>query len=367
MCLFRNLLRKSRGFTLIELLVVIAIIATLIALLLPAVQQAREAARRTQCKNNLKQIGLALHNYLDTHNTFPIGHTYCAANAGQCDVTGRFAHGWGWSASILPFIDAAPMFSSLRMDSPMWTSPPNLALVQTSMAWAGCPSDASRPLTKNPGGPIPGSFPGRIATTSYVLNGGPFATSVLIKNSDPSWPFAHVPPDQWQSGVFFRDGVTRMRDLIDGASNTVLGGEVTTSNWIPPDPTSEFPWNPVLYGIWDSGSGHGHGGTWGLLRTGEFKMNQPPTAGNGERASSFASFHVGGAQFSLGDGSVRFISESINHTQRSWLASPCVIGGIGGGACSPPVDLFDSANRGAGYGIYQRLFSINDGFVIGEF
>ena len=95
-----NVLRKRRGFTLIELLVVIAIIAILIALLLPAVQQAREAARRSTCKNNLKQIGLALHNYHDVFGTFPIGSqvTYYRAN---------------WRSAILPYIDQAPAYNKL--------------------------------------------------------------------------------------------------------------------------------------------------------------------------------------------------------------------------------------------------------------
>ena len=99
-------LTMKRGFTLIELLVVIAIIAILIALLLPAVQQAREAARRSQCKNNMKQIGLALHNYHDVYNTFPPGYV------GQTDVSILAGYGlWSWSALILPYIDQAPLYN----------------------------------------------------------------------------------------------------------------------------------------------------------------------------------------------------------------------------------------------------------------
>lgn len=104
----RSVVRKSRGFTLIELLVVIAIIAILIALLLPAVQQAREAARRTQCKNNLKQIGLALHNYSDVFGSFPIG------------VNSSFPGGWGVSfwVGLLPYVEQGNVYSQMSFDGP---------------------------------------------------------------------------------------------------------------------------------------------------------------------------------------------------------------------------------------------------------
>src|SRR3954447_24995498 len=110
--------RRRTGFTLIELLVVIAIIAILIALLLPAVQQAREAARRTQCRNNLKQMGLAMHNYHDVFNCFPPGYLGYPAAAGQdCSAvrnTAPFAQGWGWGTYLLPYLDQAPLYNSLN-------------------------------------------------------------------------------------------------------------------------------------------------------------------------------------------------------------------------------------------------------------
>ncbi len=105
-----------RGFTLIELLVVIAIIAILIALLLPAVQQAREAARRTQCKNNLKQLGLALHNYLDVHQLFPPGSVGGVPAANLADYNQDYA--WNWSTFILPQIDQANLFNQLGVGTP---------------------------------------------------------------------------------------------------------------------------------------------------------------------------------------------------------------------------------------------------------
>lgn len=104
------MLHRRRGFTLIELLVVIAIIAVLIALLLPAVQQAREAARRSQCKNNLKQIGLALHNYNDTHGALPSGSIVLRNTAG----TVYYGHGWTWHATILPYLDQGPLYNAIQ-------------------------------------------------------------------------------------------------------------------------------------------------------------------------------------------------------------------------------------------------------------
>src|SRR5690242_14448588 len=108
-----------RGFTLIELLVVIAIIGVLVALLLPAVQQAREAARRSQCKNNLKQMGLAMHNYHDTNNSFPPGYLgYPAASGLGCSAifnTSPYAQGWGWSVYLLPNLDQANLYNALNV------------------------------------------------------------------------------------------------------------------------------------------------------------------------------------------------------------------------------------------------------------
>jgi len=123
--------RLRRGFTLIELLVVIAIIAILIALLLPAVQQAREAARRTQCKNHLKQIGLAIHNYHDTHNTFPPG--YIARIPQNITSSERGLYGWG--AFVLPYMDQAPLYNLLQVGNvPLETNAvTNLAALQTPL------------------------------------------------------------------------------------------------------------------------------------------------------------------------------------------------------------------------------------------
>ncbi|MBS0262604.1 MAG: DUF1559 domain-containing protein [Planctomycetes bacterium] len=122
-----------RGFTLIELLVVIAIIAALVALLLPAVQQAREAAPRSQCRNQLKQLGLALQNYHSTHNVFPPGYVAGAPYPAT-------SNGWGWCAQILPQLDGGPLCNSLNFSLPV-EHVSNQKLVATSLPYMLCPSD----------------------------------------------------------------------------------------------------------------------------------------------------------------------------------------------------------------------------------
>ena len=139
-----------RGFTLIELLVVIAIIAILIALLLPAVQQAREAARRTQCKNNLKQIGLALHNYHDTFLMFPHAIFFYPTPAGNAAAN---IPAWAWSAMILPQIEQTNLYNTLNLGPvPFQTAantPATLNLLQTPLAAFRCPTDVTPPLNSD--------------------------------------------------------------------------------------------------------------------------------------------------------------------------------------------------------------------------
>jgi prepilin-type N-terminal cleavage/methylation domain-containing protein len=327
----RRRITNRPAFTLIELLVVIAIIALLIALLLPAVQQAREAARRTQCKNNLRQIALGLHNYHDTFSIFPSGQYYCRPNT-PCNATPHLADGWGWSASLLPFVDQGPLFSGFDFSRAM-RDPHHVHLLDTPIPLFQCPSDATRqellPPTVNP------FLPERFATSNYCGNGGSFGNSfeapLLAQNAALT------------NGILGRDSARRIRDIADGASNTFLVGEVIHH---------DFHWDPTLYG-------HFHLPraaccTLKLVRTGNRRLNPGPSATIDEKREGFSSLHEGGAHFGLCDGSVRFISESIDNSARQWTMATMS-------------DPFDRANGGADYRTYQRLFSRNDGLPSGEF
>ena len=213
----RALLRQTRGFTLIELLVVIAIIAVLIALLLPAVQQAREAARRTQCKNHLKQLGLALHNYHDTYNSFPLGN--------HANYLGN------WRLSILPYLDQATVFNQITFtsnpaDFNAWggTYGTNAVLRGLLVPVYNCPSN---PLPRNSTLGVMNNFD-RGQTMDYVgISGG--VDELAPNRWDPSGQ--GLCTDIVYSGRACHNGLLpalrnqNMRDAEEGISNTMIVGE----------------------------------------------------------------------------------------------------------------------------------------------
>lgn len=318
-----------RGFTLIELLVVIAIIAVLIALLLPAVQQAREAARRSQCKNNLKQMGLAMHNYHDVYNMFPMGA--CARPNGTGGPSGfGIDISIGAFASILPYLDQANL-KNLYNDSIPWEGQSHVVGTTVVPVYL-CPSSTGNKIDSNPvlAGYTVGAPDGTVATTNYLL----------CKGATKEWCFA---PTGSQVGMFDINLRTGFRDMTDGSSNTLCVGEGATGGrwkvatgaapntavtsggrvqaaWIAPQ--------PIPAGL--GGLGGVSTSFWG---TTVFKINRNPVietlyddtdlascaTNANDQTSNFRSEHVGGAQFLLGDGSVRMISESIDANTFNYL------------------------------------------------
>ncbi len=311
-------LSRRRGFTLIELLVVIAIIAILIALLLPAVQQAREAARRTQCKNNLKQMGLAMHNYHDVYNMFPVGALARPSGTFGIDISiGAFA-------SILPYLEQANL-KSLYNDLKTWEQQSPVIATTIVPAYL-CPSNTGPQVDANP---VLAGYPigANIAATHYLLS----------KGADKEWCFA---PNNIGTGMFGINLKTNFSNLTDGSSNTLCVGEGATGGaWrvasaaapntpiAPPNGRVQQGWiapqpNPkAIQGL----SGYTTGGNWGAT---VYKLNKNPiietlyddtglascATNANDQTSNFRSFHTGGAQFLLGDGSGRFISENIDAT-----------------------------------------------------
>lgn len=276
----------KRGFTLIELLVVIAIIAVLIALLLPAVQQAREAARRSQCKNNLKQVGLAMQTYHDSAKTFPVGQFNCC---------------WGtWVVEILPYIDQSPLFKKwipLNMnDIPVggyrYSSANNIPVTRTRLAALTCPSDT-------PNAPI-----APITSHNYAVN---FGNTHYGQATYNGVAFGGAP---------FINGAraTTMSDVKDGTANTMLVGEVVQGtgtdlrgfSWWG-DASQFSAYNPPNTSVPDRIYTAGYC----VSSPGD---NLPCAVSTGADPTQFAarSRHVGGVHVVMVDGASRFISRNID-------------------------------------------------------
>ncbi|QDT65427.1 DUF1559 domain-containing protein [Calycomorphotria hydatis] len=307
---------RSRGFTLIELLVVIAIIAILIALLLPAVQQAREAARRSQCQNNLKQIGLALHNYHDLHRRFPIGNLYRDT-----------ASPWGTSRTtalvrILPMMEQSALYKDVNWNAGV-SSSTNNTVRNTDLPMYRCPSDpGSRAETGS-----------EFAPTSYVLcygtsvnetgGGGDGSDAASLPCPNTFW-CEIVHNDNTQVGIFSSNSHTRFRDVTDGLSNTMAVSECLVGGLVLGD-SNEIP-NGELTTCIVTGTPTertNRGESWFSGRIQSFLFNTLKTPNPVEpdcrRYDSIGNMaarsqHIGGVQILMSDGSVHFISENINLT-----------------------------------------------------
>ncbi len=283
--------KHRRGFTLIELLVVIAIIAILIALLLPAVQQAREAARRTQCRNNLKQIGLAMHNYHDSFQTLPPGWIGVTNNA--TDIFGM--NGWGWAAFLLPHLDQTPLYNQINFNDKM-DSTGNATPRTTPLSVFVCPSDATIGAKWMIHDDMEADLV-ELATANYV---GVFGTSDLDDcMSLPNSPCLG-------EGAFFQNSRNSFRLFADGLSNTIVAGEHKTRR------DSSFHWTSTWAGV----VANGEDALVRILGTCDHTPNHPSN-----HIDDFSSHHTGGAFFVLGDGSVRFIGTSIDLNLYQHLAT----------------------------------------------
>jgi prepilin-type N-terminal cleavage/methylation domain-containing protein/prepilin-type processing-associated H-X9-DG protein len=313
----------SRGFTLIELLVVIAIIGILVALLLPAVQAAREAARRMQCSNNLKQLGVAMHNYHDTFKVLPPG--FMVLNEKK-EING----GWAWPVFLMPFIEQSPLqdkLSATKYTLNEVSSDPLLQpMLQVPLHVLKCPSSTVPPLREYLGGT--GIM---VSTANYTCCRGFFRYSGQVHLTKPN------------NGVFYGESATRFANITDGLSNTIALGERTMLRVHRQDPKR-----------WPSWCGPGGlSPTKGVASTVSSsvyeKMNHPTDM------HLFSSDHTGGANFCFADGSVHFLSETIDSNS----------GGVSPTNAGNHSDFVRAAVQGQ-VGTYQLLGVRNDGQPTGH-
>lgn len=317
-----RLMNRKSGFTLIELLVVIAIIAILVSLLLPAVQQAREAARRTQCKNNLKQIGLAMHNYADVYQMFPVGACAEPGPTFGIDISiGAFS-------SILPYLEQTNL-KNLYVDEQTWESQAP-AVARTVVPAFLCPSDPGSDVETHA---ILSQYPvgggtGEAATTQYLLS----------KGATDGWCFN--PSSNQNIGMFAINLKTRFRDITDGTSSTLCVGEGATGGNFKlvsaKSNTAPIPGGPVASGLvaqaWiapqplpSDFAGAVPSVTASNFGTTIWQLNYPAPVESQydnndlnncnsalDSTTSFRSAHTGIVQFALADGSTQAISENID-------------------------------------------------------
>ncbi|MCC9608668.1 DUF1559 domain-containing protein [Blastopirellula sp. JC732] len=290
-------MKRNHGFTLVELLVVIAIIGVLIALLLPAVQQAREAARRMQCSNNLKQLGLAFHNYHDTYGKFMPG-----------GLTPNVTYPLGWVPRLFPFFEQGTRYDAMEALYPayMMNRSPYRSHDQTNPIFGPVPSLScpSSPLGDTASDhAVTSFFPNTQiqGALHYRGNGGSVDVDIVPATTSGRDPYV-------KSGIFYPESKVRFGDIVDGTTNTILLGESSSTKG------------------WTTSQAQGFGGikpwVWGYYRYSatewlmiDHKMVQFPINYSGSFTNSntpFTSYHPGGAMFANCDGSVVFLAETMN-------------------------------------------------------
>lgn len=258
-------LRKKFGFTLVELLTVTSIVTVSMSLLLPGLQKVRNQARVAACKNNMKQLGLAMHNYHDTVNAFPPGWVIKETKAAA-------GSGFGWGAMILPYMDQAPLYTQLNFSLP----PAADKSTQTKLPVYLCPDDTAAALN---------SVRGKFSTSNYSGNAGDQLLPGSVDLPDPGTPAA---AKLW-TGILYHNSSVRMRDITDGTSNTFMLGEKSITS---------------AAGIWVG------------VRSNQNADDSVTDCNNGSKVNavihSFSSLHGDGANFLLVDGSVKFLLNTID-------------------------------------------------------
>ncbi len=295
------------GFTLVELLVVIAIIGILIGLLLPSIQQVREAARRVSCKNNLRQQILAMHNFEGSFRQLPPGYTH------ELGPNEQNLAGFSWGANMLSMMENENLQRHIRFDVAPYDSA-NLSARETSLSVFLCPTDrfsmnsfVIRDPNSNPRE--------QYASASYAANWGPASGTAESPQQPDDDINLDTTPDE-SSGPFYRNSRVKFRDVFDGVSNTIAIGERTNGPildaggnpvGVAPHQSFETTWFAAVRDIEEPADDHGHM----VLFDGEFTPNQTSHSGAGADRGVSAN-HAGLAQFAFLDGSVHTVPETID-------------------------------------------------------
>lgn len=319
--------RKRGGFTLVELLVVIAIIGILVALLLPAVQKAREAAQRMQCSSNIRNLALALHNHHSARNVFPKGF----------DIQNNKDEAWGWSTYLLPYIEETALYEQLGVGDQRLMDffresrrdPAKVKIAQTPLPIFRCASDSSPPL-------LPGTmqgdrhFRGNHTVPRYEP---PTSNYMGLKGMFDNRCPPGKPKTCENNGIFYGGSKVRIKHVKDGTTKTIMLGERDARCKAGTYIGSRNPPGAGMYG------------SYMLIARTSIRFNFPLTGAHNTCTEGFSSAHDGGGNFAMADGSVHFISDDIDFNN-------------GRGAFPNP-----------SIGVYQRLGSRDDGYsvAVGDF